>query len=241
MIDSLRRSQEIGSKAKMVLDKDVLWRWIGLFAHAIEEHEKQLTDLDRAIGDGDHGVNMRRGLKAVEAKMAERVPDDLGGRFRLVSTTLTSSIGGAAGPLYGTFFLECSRLSLHKSQLTLIELAGIVEAGLQGVVRLGKAAVGDKTMVDTLNAAVLFLKGACGRRAPVAEIISGCAEACAAAARGTTAMIARKGRASYLGKRSVGFQDPGATSAFLLFQSLAEAVSTSPALSANPTYHPIPT
>ncbi len=207
---------------------------------AINAHRAWLSEIDGAIGDGDHGVNMRRGLKAVEAKMTDRGPDDLGGRFRLISTTLTSSIGGAAGPLYGTFFLECSRLSLHKSQLNLIELAGVVEAGLQGVVRLGKAAVGDKTMVDTLNAAMLFLKAASGRRASVADVITGCAEACDAAARGTTAMVARKGRASYLGKRSIGFQDPGATSAFFLFQSLAEAVSASPALPSTHNYQPIP-
>ena len=239
MIDSLRRSQELGSKSKLVLDKDILWRWMKVFARKIDENETALTDLDRAIGDGDHGVNMRRGLRAVSAKLGDKIPEDLGGRFRLISTVLTSSIGGASGPLYGTFFLECSRLSLHKSQLTLMELAGTVEAGLQGVVRLGKASVGDKTMVDTLNAAMVFLKAACGRRAAVSEVMAGCAEACAAAAKGTKIMVARKGRASYLGKRSVGYQDPGATSAYLLFLSLAEALPLTSSTSSNSTYQPI--
>jgi dihydroxyacetone kinase-like protein len=225
MIDSLRRSEDSLAKSKAGLSKDALWRCLEIFARQIEENEPYLTELDRAIGDADHGVNMRRGLRAVTARMQEKSPDDLGGRFRLVSTTLTSSIGGAAGPLYGAFFLECSRLTLNKSQLTLIELAAVIEAGLHGVVRLGKAAVGDKTMVDALNAAVVSLRSACGRRSSLPEVLQACAKAADDAARGTRTMVARKGRASYLGKRSIGHQDPGATSAFLFFDSLAQAVS----------------
>jgi dihydroxyacetone kinase-like protein len=201
--------------------------WMHFFDRAIENSESVLTDLDRAIGDGDHGVNIHRGSRAVVAKLREFAPPDLSGYFRTISLTLTSSVGGASGPLYGAFFLHASRSTLYRAQLSLADLALLVEAGCQGVVQLGKAAVGDKTMVDTLHAAVVSLRASCHRRELLPDAMAACTLATGDAVERTKPMIARKGRASYLGERSIGFQDPGATSAHLLFESLASALSNS--------------
>jgi dihydroxyacetone kinase-like protein len=201
--------------------------WMNLFDQAVELSELYLTDLDRAIGDGDHGVNIHRGSRAVVARLNEFAPPDLPGHFRTISSTLTSSVGGASGPLYGAFFLHASRSALYRSELSLADLTVITEAGCQGVIQLGKAAVGDKTMVDTLHAAVMALRAACHRRESLPEAMAACVRATRDAVQRTKPMVARKGRASYLGERSIGFQDPGATSAHLLFESLARVLSSS--------------
>jgi dihydroxyacetone kinase-like protein len=193
----------------------------------VEESESVLTDLDRAIGDGDHGVNMRRGMSAVTKGLAVFTPPDLPGHLRAISILLTSSVGGASGPLYGAYFLQASRAVANKSELGLIDLVALFEAGCQGVVQLGKATVGDKTMVDTLAAAAGSLRTAHGRRESLPEGLTACALAAGQAARGTVPMIARKGRASYLGERSAGVEDPGAASACLLVEALAQVVSHS--------------
>jgi dihydroxyacetone kinase-like protein len=207
--------------------------WMNLFAAGIEQAEPFLTDLDRAIGDGDHGVNMRRGMKSVVSGLETFTPPDLSGHLRAISTLLTGSVGGASGPLYGAFFLQGSHSTLYKQELTLNDLTALVEGGCRGVVQLGKASVGDKTMVDTLVAAVGSLRTSCGRRASIPEALAACVEASRQAAEGTIPMIAKKGRASYLGERSAGFQDPGATSVYLLFESLAQALVSSS--SSNPS------
>jgi dihydroxyacetone kinase-like protein len=209
------------------INGEAIRKWMDLFDRAVAASEPQLTDLDRAIGDGDHGVNIHRGSRAVVARLNEIAPPDLPGHFRTISSTLTSSVGGASGPLYGAFFLHASRSALYRSELSLADLTVITEAGCQGVVQLGKAAVGDKTMVDTLQAAVMALRAACHRRESLPDAMAACTRATRDAVQRTKPMIARKGRASYLGERSVGFQDPGATSAHLLFESLARALSNS--------------
>ena len=206
--------------------------WMVLFEERIKHSEVLLTELDRAIGDGDHGVNMRRGMKAVAEGLQKSPPPDVAGRLRAISELLTSSIGGASGPLYGAFFLHGSRAIPNKAELNLNDLVALVEAGCQGVVQLGKASVGDKTMVDTLAAAASALRAAASRRESLPVALSSGIQATSRAARGTTPMIARRGRASYLGERSIGFQDPGATSAHLLFEALAEAVVPLPPTSA---------
>jgi dihydroxyacetone kinase-like protein len=198
--------------------------WMRHFDAAIRGGEPLLTDLDRAIGDGDHGVNMRRGMQAVVAALDDFASLGLSGRLRTVSRSLTSSVGGASGPLYGAFFLQAAQAAAGRDELSLAELALLVEAGCQGVVQLGKASVGDKTMVDTLQAAVGALKLACQRRESLDETMAGCVAATRRAADGTIPMQARKGRASYLGERSIGFEDPGAASAHLLFAALAQAL-----------------
>jgi dihydroxyacetone kinase-like protein len=203
---------------------DTLRRWMVLYAESIREHEQMLTDLDAAIGDADHGANMCRGMKAVEEKLGALPLADLSGQLRVVSTTLMSSVGGAAGPLYGAFFLQASHAAVHKLELGLSDLTAAVEAGVRGVVQLGKAAVGDKTMVDTLTAAVGSLRSSCNHYEALPDALKACRKATRLAAEGTIPMVARKGRASYIGERSAGTQDPGATSAALLFETLSQSV-----------------
>ena len=213
-----------------------LRNWMKLYNSTIQEAEPLLTELDAAIGDADHGANMCRGMSAVEAKLDALALADLSGQMRVISTTLMSSVGGAAGPLYGAFFLQGSHAVQHKTDIGLADFASVVEAGYRGVVQLGKAAVGDKTMVDTLAAAVNSLRASCNHHENLLDAIKGCQKAANLAAQGTIPMIAKKGRASYLGERSIGTQDPGATSAALLFDTLTQAVT---ALShSTPSNHP---
>jgi phosphoenolpyruvate---glycerone phosphotransferase subunit DhaL len=203
---------------------EALRRWMALFAESIRESEQLLTDLDAAIGDADHGTNMRRGMNAVSEKLDSLALADLSGQLRVVSTTLMSSVGGASGPLYGAFFLQSSHAALHKPELGLADLTAAMEAGLRGVVQLGKAAVGDKTMVDTLTAAVNSLRSSCNHYEALPDALKASRKAAYLAAEGTIPMVARKGRASYIGERSAGTQDPGATSAAILFETLSQSV-----------------
>jgi dihydroxyacetone kinase-like protein len=206
------------------LSAKALHRWMALFAAHVREAEPLLNDLDSAIGDGDHGVNLRRGMNAVAQKLDSLALADLSGQLRVISTTLMSSVGGASGSLYGAFFLQSSHGTLYKPELGLADMTAALEAGYRGVVHLGKAAVGDKTMVDTLAAAIVSLRASCVRHEALPEALKACRKAAHLAAEGTIPMVARKGRASHIGDRSAGTQDPGATSASLLFTSLAEAV-----------------
>ena len=222
-----KSSRRLNPEFQVRFGGDTLRRWMELFTKSIHKSEKLLTDLDAAIGDGDHGVNMSRGMNAVSQKLDTLALADLPGQMRVIATTLMSSVGGASGPLYGAFFLQCSHASLHKTELGLADLTSSMEAGYRGVVQLGKAAVGDKTMVDTLAAAVRSLRASCMHHEALPEAIKACARAGRLAAEDTIPMIARKGRASYLVERSAGTQDPGATSAALLFEALAKAVRSS--------------
>jgi dihydroxyacetone kinase-like protein len=167
---------------------------------------------------------MRRGMNTVEEKLGALALADMAGQLRLISTTLMSSVGGAAGPLYGAFFLQASHAAAHKPELGLSELTSAVEAGVRGVVQLGKAAVGDKTMVDTLTAAVSSLRSSCNHYEALPDALKSCRKASRLAAEGTIPMVARKGRASYIGERSAGTQDPGASSSALLFETLSQSV-----------------
>ena len=195
---------------------DQLIDWMSLFDTLIAEHRTQLTDLDSEIGDGDHGTNMSRGLAAVVVKLDSDRPlfvDDFG---KLVGMTLISSVGGASGPLYGTFFLRFGTTAGHETALDDDALAEALRAGLGGILERGKAEIGDKTMVDAVEPAV---------NAFAAEGAKAAADAAAAGRDSTAQLVARKGRASYLGDRSIGHIDPGAASAALLFQALAEALA----------------
>ena len=194
--------------------------WIEAAALLIAENARMLTDLDAAIGDGDHGENMMRGFKAVEKKLETGPPAaDLSGLFRLVGMALLSSVGGAAGPLYGGFFLALSKACAGKDTLDRAELGRVLAEGLGDIQRRGKAELGDKTMVDALSPALQAF-----RTFPDGDLAGALAAAAEQAHRSAEATIplqARKGRASYLGERSIGHQDPGATSAWLLLQALA--------------------
>jgi len=221
-----KSSRRLNPEFQVKVTGDTVRQWMAIFSTAIREAEPLLTQLDSAIGDGDHGVNMRRGMDAVEAKLEALALADLSGQMRVISTTLMSSVGGASGPLYGAFFLQSSHAALHKSELGLGDLTSTLEAGYRGVVQLGKAAVGDKTMVDTLAAAVRSLRASCTHYEALPEALKACRKAARLAAEATIPLVAKKGRASYLGERSIGTQDPGATSAWLLVDSLAQSVSS---------------
>jgi len=205
------------------IDTAALDRWIRAFAAAVAENEEELTRLDSAIGDADHGANMNRGLKAVLAKLDGAPPAGPSALLKQTGMTLVSTVGGASGPLYGTFFLRMATAIGDADPVDKKLFAAALRAGVEGVVARGKAEAGDKTMYDALAPAVDALDAALG-----GEDTSGALQAAAdAAAQGrdaTVPMLARKGRASYLGERSVGHQDPGATSATLLLQAAADTL-----------------
>jgi phosphoenolpyruvate---glycerone phosphotransferase subunit DhaL len=191
-------------------------------AETVAEHRVELIQLDRAIGDGDHGENLDRGFRAVVSKLDESTPDTPGGVLKLVATTLIAKVGGAAGPLYGTAFLRAATALGNTPELGAPEVTEALRAALGGVVARGKAVVGDKTMVDALDPAV---RAAEKEQSSVAALLSAAAEAAATGADATVPLVARKGRASYLGERSAGHLDPGARSTTLLLRSFADSAS----------------
>ncbi|MEU0552774.1 dihydroxyacetone kinase subunit DhaL [Dactylosporangium sp. NPDC006015] len=192
--------------------------WVAAVAASVTAHAAELTDLDAAIGDGDHGVNLRRGFDAVVAALATLEADTAGAVLTKTGTTLVSKVGGASGPLYGSLFRALGKTLSDDSSVTTFG-AGL-RAGLDAIVRLGKAEPGDKTMVDALTPAVAAFEAATSSGLVAAATAAATAAADGAAA--TTPLQARKGRASYLGERSVGHQDPGATSTALIFAALAD-------------------
>lgn len=207
------------------MNEEQFIRWIKAYAKIIEEQKEQLTDLDREIGDGDHGVNMNRGFAAVEKKLESAPAGGLGGIAKLVASTLISTVGGASGPLYGTFFLKMAITLGAKNEVSGEDLQKAMEAGVQGIKTLGKSDEGEKTMLDTLCPALKALGQALSESKSTAEAFAIAAEAAKSGMEATIPMLAKKGRASYLGERSVGHQDPGATSAYFLIKTAAEALA----------------
>jgi phosphoenolpyruvate---glycerone phosphotransferase subunit DhaL len=195
--------------------------WLRAYAEAIAQNREYLTELDSAIGDADHGSNMDRGMKAVVGKLDELPPGGIGALLKTVGMTLVSTVGGAGGPLYGTLFLQMGAAAGPASELTTAELATALEAGVRGVRARGKAELGDKTMIDALLPAVEALKTGAAAELPPADALRLAAEAAEGGMKATIPMVARKGRASYLGERSAGHQDPGATSSWLLMKTAA--------------------
>jgi phosphoenolpyruvate---glycerone phosphotransferase subunit DhaL len=193
--------------------------WIDGIARLIAENSKALSELDAAIGDGDHGENMHRGFNAVVKKLETAQVPDISALFKLVGMTLLSTVGGAAGPLYGGFFLALARTTAGKDKLPKGELLHALSEGLADIQRRGKANLGDKTMVDSLTPALKAFEAA--PDADITKATRSAAETAAKAAEATIPLLALKGRASYLGERSIGHQDPGATSASLVLQALA--------------------
>jgi phosphoenolpyruvate---glycerone phosphotransferase subunit DhaL len=205
------------------IDTAALDRWVRAFAAAVAENEELLTRLDSAIGDADHGSNMVRGMKAVVAKLDDSTPAGPAALLKQAGMTLVSTVGGASGPLYGTFFLRMASAAGDADPLDQAGFAEALRAGVEGVVARGKAEAGDKTMYDALAPAVDALDAALGGE-DTSGALHAAAEAAAQGRDATTPMQARKGRASYLGERSVGHQDPGATSAALLLQAAADTL-----------------
>lgn len=201
--------------------------WMDEASAAIAAEADHLTQLDSAIGDGDHGVNLTRGFRAVTdalASGADGLPP--GRQLILAGKTLVSTVGGASGPLWGTALRRAGRALGEAQELDGALLADALEAALAGVVELGAAESGDKTMVDALRPAVLALRAAVEGGAPLAEALEAAAQAAADGARATVPMQARKGRASYLGERSIGHEDPGAASTALIVAALGRALGT---------------
>lgn len=201
----------------------VVLRWLELCAASFQEHKDELTQLDAVIGDADHGANMARGFTAVRAKLPSLEGKDIGTIFKTAAMTLISTVGGASGPLYGTFFLQASTSTAGKMSLSQQELFSAFQAGLQGLMNRGKAAVGEKTMVDALVPAIEALKPQGADY--LASALGRAVEAAKEGAESTVPLVAKKGRASYLGERSAGHKDPGAVSSVFLLEALQEAAS----------------
>jgi phosphoenolpyruvate---glycerone phosphotransferase subunit DhaL len=205
----------------MAIDRDHTLQWMQRFADEMAEHRQELVRLDTAIGDGDHGTNMNRGMQKALEKLQASEQADPGAVLKTVAMTLISSVGGAAGPLYGTLLLQMSTTLAGTPEVDLPEFIAAWRSGLAGVKARGKADLGDKTMIDALTPAIEAMEQA-------ADLSTGLRAATEAAEQGmnaTTPLVARKGRASYLGDRSAGHQDPGATSTYYLFKSAAETLA----------------
>lgn len=203
------------------MDVGFFHSWIERAADAVAADKDRLTALDAAIGDGDHGANLDRGFAAVRQALAANPPETPGALLTRVGTTLISSVGGASGPLYGTVFRRMGKALGDAPAVGLGELAGAFEAGLEGLAKLGGASLGDKTMVDVFAPAVEALRAAAADGASVETALAQAADVAEAGARATIPRRARKGRASYLGERSEGHEDPGAASAALIWRALA--------------------
>jgi len=216
------------ASGRMSLGHDDVVRWIRAFAAEVSANKEQLTQLDAAVGDGDHGINMDRGMSAVLAKLdAATEEKDIGALLKTVGMTLVSTVGGAGGPLYGTLFLQMGTAVSGKDQLDPDDWAAALEAGIAGVQARGKAEPGDKTMIDALIPGRDALKSALAEGASFEDALRQSADAAGQGMRDTIPLVARKGRASYLGERSAGHQDPGATSSHLLLEAAAETWSGS--------------
>jgi dihydroxyacetone kinase-like protein len=206
------------------LDTDTALAWVRAIAATIAEHTDQLTQLDAAIGDADHGTNMQRGFSAVSAVLDTQEFATFGEVLVKTGTTLISTVGGASGPLYGSAFRAAGK-QLTASDVTAAQLLEALNAGLEAVQKLGAAQPGDKTMIDAYGPALEAFGQALHRGADLNATVVAAATSAEDGMRATIPMIARKGRASYLGPRSQGHQDPGATSTALIFRALAEAVT----------------
>lgn len=209
----------------MSVNRDQTLEWIKVVADVLNKNREYLIELDAAIGDADHGANMDRGFKKVIEKMPEFADKDIGTIFKSVGMNLISTVGGAGGPLYGTFFLQMGMKSQGKMELNLEDWAIALEAGLGGVIMRGKAELGDKTMVDALTPAVNALKLSLQDGLDMSQALMQSAQAAKDGMVATIPLVARKGRASYLGERSADHQDPGATSSYLILQAAADTWS----------------
>ena len=210
-----------------VITAAMICNWFEKSAEVIANNRAHLTELDAPIGDSDHGNNMDRGYKAILEKLprGEDGGGDIGAIFKLVAMTLISKVGGASGPLYGTLFLEGGKPLSGKSELTAEELARFFDDAIAGVIKRGKAEVGMKTMLDALVPSGEAFKAALSKGNDITSALAAAANGAREGMEATIPMLAQRGRASYLGERSIGHQDPGATSWYLILQALADTVA----------------
>ena len=200
--------------------KEQVVRWLEATAAVLEANKGYLTDLDSAIGDADHGTNMDRGFKKVMEKLPTVADKDIGNILKTVGMTLISSVGGASGPLYGTFYMRGGMAADAKEELDGDDLVNVLQGAVDGIIQRGRAQPGDKTMVDALLPALAALKQAVADGQDVRAAVAAAVAAAEQGMKDTIPLQARKGRASYLGERSIGHQDPGATSSHLILNAL---------------------
>lgn len=206
----------------MPITTENIVRWINQAAAVLHENRDYLTQLDSPIGDADHGINMDRGFKAVAEKLPTVANMDIGSILKTVGTTLVSTVGGASGPLYGTAFLRAGMATVGKNELYEADVVTMLEAALEGIKTRGKAQPGEKTMVDALTPALAAMKEAEQQNRGMSQLLRRGSDAAEAGVKATIPLLATKGRASYLGERSIGHQDPGATSSWLMLKALAD-------------------
>jgi dihydroxyacetone kinase-like protein len=208
----------------MTVTRDQVVKWLELTAAVMKENRDYLTQLDSPIGDADHGNNMDRGFRKVLEKLPGVADKDIGNILKTTGMTLISSVGGASGPLYGTFFMRSGMAADAKEELTGEDLAALLQAGVDGIVQRGRAQVGDKTMVDAWMPALKALHDSLANGNSQLAALQASVGAAEQGMKDTIPLQAKKGRASYLGERSIGHQDPGATSSYLMLKALLDAL-----------------
>lgn len=204
-----------------ITNKDVL-DYLERAAKLISDNKEYLTELDSAIGDADHGINMDRGFQTIIKNFASFENKDIGAILKSSGMFLVSSVGGAGGPLYGTAFMQAGSVLAGKFEIDSQDILQALEAALKGIIMRGKASKGDKTMIDAIDPAIEAMKKALSNGTDVVKALEEAASAAEQGMKETIPMLAKKGRASYLGERSIGHQDPGATSSYLLIRLMAE-------------------
>ena len=211
----------------MTISRDQFIVWVKDFAGVLAENKEYLTGLDSAIGDADHGINMDRGFQAVLTKLPAFENQDIGSIAKNIGMVLISTVGGASGPLYGTLFMQLGKETAGKLELTLNDWITALDSAVNGVMMRGKANLGDKTMLDTLIPALNKLKECAATGASLEDALREAEKTAEQGMLSTVPLVARKGRASYLGERSAGAQDPGATSSYYLLKTAAHALGSS--------------
>lgn len=208
-----------------MVTKAQIIQWLERLADVYKLNKEYLTELDSAIGDADHGINMDRGFREVLHKLPELSSKDIGAILKAVGMTLLSKVGGASGPLYGTFFMQAGAPAAHAEELTDDMLLKMLKSGAQGIVSRGRAVLEDKTMVDVWLPSLDTLEAELAANKPLKDALEATVNRAEEAMKATIPLKARKGRASYLGDRSIGHQDPGSTSTYLMLKSLAEVIA----------------
>ncbi|MCI0395173.1 MAG: dihydroxyacetone kinase ADP-binding subunit DhaL [Chloroflexi bacterium] len=209
-----------------MVTKAQIVQWLEATAAVLSQNKEYLTQLDAAIGDADHGINMNRGFKKIMEKLPSVADKDIGNILKTAGMTLLSSVGGASGPLYGTFFTRAGMAMTAKEELSDEDLLKLLEAAVDGILQRGRPQPGDKTMYDALAPALAALRAALAEGQDTVTALQAAVNGAEQGMKETIPMQARKGRASYMGERSIGHQDPGATSSYLILNALLETLAS---------------
>lgn len=208
-----------------MVSKTQIVQWLERYAAVLAENKSYLTELDSAIGDADHGINMDRGFRKVMEKLPEFSDKDIGNILKSIGMLLMSSVGGASGPLYGTFFMRSGMALASKEQLDDEDFYEMLKTGVDGILQRGRPVLGDKTMYDAWHPALEAMRAALDNGDGTTDALKKALDAAEEGMKATIPMQAKKGRASYLGERSIGHQDPGATSSYLMLKTLYETLT----------------